>query len=76
MKVRFLEAEQIRDPKSGEIISSFEKGQEVELSPAGAAYFFAKKTAEPVLDKPVEKVAAEPVPEVQPAAFTGKRSRL
>lgn len=52
MKVKFTADEEIRDPKTGSVISSFKKGDEVELSPSGAAYFFAKGSAEPVEKKP------------------------
>lgn len=77
MKVRFLEDETIRDPKSGEVISSFTKGQEIDLSPSGAAYFFARKSAEPVVARPIDGPAEAPPQREEPAQPSiGKRARL
>lgn len=77
MKVKFTADEEIRDPKTCEVVSSFKKDQVVELSPGGAAYFFAKGSAEPAEQKsaPEPVAAPEPVGDADQPPVSGRRNR-
>ena len=65
MKVKFLRDREIRDPKTNAVVSEFKKGQVIDLTDAGAAYFIAAGDAEASTDLPAAETPAETASEAE-----------